>query len=505
MLGNDTAAGAVRSGGGRVQPRRASVRQPTAARRRAGDVLRHARRAAGSQLGLRQAMVAPGSRSTPMALALAADGAVAVHVVHDERAAAFVALGVGLADGRAGRRAVHQRDGRHPLPRRPSSRPTCRTCRCWLSPPTGRPSCTMSARRRRSTRPRLYGRRRAVVPRSGRRPTPRRTRTWSSLADRRWTAAVGHPDAGPVHLNLPFREPLVGTCSTRCRRAEPRRAVAPRSVGHSPRRRSTTLAALVSGRRGRDRRRRAASATRRRCERAGRPRSAGRCWPTRARAAATCRRPSARSTASSASRAVRRRRTAPTWWCASASHRRRRCSPSGSAAAARRRCRSTARRARFDPDHVVAMRVAAPIPTRCVAALADAGRRRRRRPWLRRLGARPSAAPRQRIASSGRRRRAAADRAGRRPRAARPRSPPATHLVVASSMPVRDVEWYGGPRAGVTVHANRGANGIDGVVSTGVGVAARHAARPPSCSSATSPCCHDASALTGARRPRPSI
>ncbi len=47
--------------------------------------------------------------------------------------------------------------------------------------------------------------------------------------------------------------------------------------------------------------------------------------------------------------------------------------------------------------------------------------------------------------------------------------PPGGRLTVASSMPVRDLEWFGGPNA--TAHANRGANGIDGVVSTGLGLA----------------------------------
>ncbi len=48
---------------------------------------------------------------------------------------------------------------------------------------------------------------------------------------------------------------------------------------------------------------------------------------------------------------------------------------------------------------------------------------------------------------------------------------PGTELVVASSMPVRLVEWFGPNRTDISVVANRGANGIDGTVATGIGVA----------------------------------
>jgi 2-succinyl-5-enolpyruvyl-6-hydroxy-3-cyclohexene-1-carboxylate synthase len=39
-------------------------------------------------------------------------------------------------------------------------------------------------------------------------------------------------------------------------------------------------------------------------------------------------------------------------------------------------------------------------------------------------------------------------------------------------MPVRDLEWFGCPGDASIVFSNRGANGIDGVIATGIGVAA---------------------------------
>jgi 2-succinyl-5-enolpyruvyl-6-hydroxy-3-cyclohexene-1-carboxylate synthase len=160
--------------------------------------------------GVTDAVVAPGSRSAPLALALARDGRVRVHVVVDERSAAFRALGLGLGSGRpavvlctSGTAAANfhpavleASHARVPLLVCTADRPaelratgagqTIDQNRlygdavrwfCDPGPPSDEPGCGV---------------------------------TWRAFASRAIAETWG-PPPGPVHLNLPFREPLVST------------------------------------------------------------------------------------------------------------------------------------------------------------------------------------------------------------------------------------------------------------------------------------------------------
>jgi 2-succinyl-5-enolpyruvyl-6-hydroxy-3-cyclohexene-1-carboxylate synthase len=160
--------------------------------------------------GLRHAAVSPGSRSAPMALALARHPGVTVHVHLDERAAAFFALGVARASGAPAAAvctsgtatanyfpAVVEASMDHvPLLLLTADRP---------------PELHGVGANQTIDQQELYGGFvrafiNAGVPEAG----PDSGSGWRSLAVDVLTAALGLTP-GPVQVNLPFRDPLVPT------------------------------------------------------------------------------------------------------------------------------------------------------------------------------------------------------------------------------------------------------------------------------------------------------
>jgi 2-succinyl-5-enolpyruvyl-6-hydroxy-3-cyclohexene-1-carboxylate synthase len=160
-----------------------------------------------ARAGLSDAVLAPGSRSAPLALALADDERIRLHVHLDERSAAFFALGAAKASGRpvlvlctSGTAAAHF----HPavLEADHSGVPliVCTADRPAELRDTGAPQTTDQIH--------LYGsavRFFADLPADG---DPGARAAWRPIAARVWAEAAG-PPAGPVHLNVAFREPLV--------------------------------------------------------------------------------------------------------------------------------------------------------------------------------------------------------------------------------------------------------------------------------------------------------
>jgi 2-succinyl-5-enolpyruvyl-6-hydroxy-3-cyclohexene-1-carboxylate synthase len=383
--------------------------------------------------GVAHAVLAPGSRSTPLALALLRDDRITVHVHHDERCAGFMALGFGLATIDAAGRPI----------------PAVALCTSGTAAThfhaavveahqAGVPLLVCTADRPPELRDvgapqaidqtHLYGRAVRWFHDPGP-PDEAMRHAWRSLASR----AVAETRTGPVHLNLPFREPLVG---------EP---------GDLPRGRDDpgTPFSSVSGSEParvaleRDRLRRPLVV-------AGRPLIARGDVPVLAdprsglagvtHADALLRVPAlrgelrpdlvARVGPPPASRVVNE-------WIAA----------SGAV--------EVVDRAWFDPSrtagHYGVVDLPAPEPGwverwRELDALAETA-----------VAAVLADHPEPTEPGTARALLAAL--------------PAGAHLVAASSMPIRDLEWYAVPRPDVTVHANRGANGIDGTMSTALGVA----------------------------------
>ena len=159
--------------------------------------------------GVDQAVVCPGSRSTPLVVPLAAHPGMTVHVRLDERSAGFTALGMGLATGRpalvvttSGTAAaeLHASVVEADLSGVPLI--ACTADRPPELHDVGAPQTIDQAR--------LFGPRPAGSPIRAS-PTSAARSSWRSLAARAvGEATAGADGPGPVHLNLPFREPLLG-------------------------------------------------------------------------------------------------------------------------------------------------------------------------------------------------------------------------------------------------------------------------------------------------------
>ena len=448
--------------------------------------------------GVRVASLSPGSRSAPLALALARDGRIRLEVFLDERSAAFFALGAAKASGRptvvlstSGTAAAElhaavaeAHHARVPLIACTADRP---------------PELRDTGAGQTIDQLKLFGdavRWFADPGAPGSEPADRTW--WRSIAARAVAEAQGSPP-GPVHLNLPFREPLVPTAGGKPaapsalpagrRGTAPWTATLPGERPPSPEE-VASLVSAVTGRRGVVMAGWGAGA---RPEAVDAFASAWG-WPVLADPLSGLRvgdlalstyDPLLRSSRVAAllrpEVAVRlgaapTNRAAASWLDASVPQVL--VDPAGSW---------------LDPHRSASLRLTCD-PTLLLQAAAESVAGASDPAWLERWRAADDTA------------RACIDDLvdswptpfeGRVARDVVEALPTGATLVVGSSMPVRDVESFARPRSGVRFLANRGANGIDGFVSTVLGVAASSAG-PVAALCGDLTFLHDAGGLLGA-------
>jgi len=167
-----------------------------------------------ARCGLREAVIAPGSRSTPLAMAfwgLERAGRVRLHVRIDERSASFTALGLAKASRRPV--AVLCTSGTAAANFHPAVIEADESAVPLLVLTADRPpELRATGASQTIDQVKLYGSAVRWYAESG---VPERRAGvvgyWRSLACRAWGSAAGALGTlpGPVHLNLPFRDPLV--------------------------------------------------------------------------------------------------------------------------------------------------------------------------------------------------------------------------------------------------------------------------------------------------------
>ncbi|MBJ7271127.1 MAG: 2-succinyl-5-enolpyruvyl-6-hydroxy-3-cyclohexene-1-carboxylic-acid synthase [Ilumatobacteraceae bacterium] len=411
--------------------------------------------------GVRHAVVSPGSRSTPMALALANRTELQVHIFHDERSAAFAALGIGKASGvpaillcTSGTAAVEF----HPAVVE-AHHAEVPVLVCTADRP---PELQAVGAPQTIDQQNLYGvavRKfiNADVADDG------EANSWRDLAQSAFVSTVGQR-RGPVHLNLQFREPLVGDATELPRRksahssiSRPASKVSPRQVKKLCKLLSASRGLIVAGPENY-----LADSVIQLAESLGwpvlaDPRSKVRVEHRLVIAAADSILRDQRFAESHTPDVVLRFGTPPaskvvnTWLANSKAT----------------QVVLTTTPTLVDPDRKCALHMQCEIDAVCSELIASITARTNTT-WL------SSWAQAEKLAQVAINAALTNELKISEPAIARTiyaSMPSNAHLVVSSSMPIRDVEWYGAPRSALTVHANRGVNGIDGVVSTAVGVA----------------------------------
>jgi 2-succinyl-5-enolpyruvyl-6-hydroxy-3-cyclohexene-1-carboxylate synthase len=407
--------------------------------------------------GLEQACTSPGSRSTPLVLALARHPSVRVHVHLDERASAFFALGIAKATHRpaavvttSGTAAaevfpavVEASMSRTPLVLLTADRP---------------PELRGVGANQTIDQTELYGtyvRAFVEAPVPGDDPDEG---SWRTIATDAYRSSLA-PVSGPVHVNVPFREPLVPRIevperfegrgiTVTAERTEPFDEVLT-LLGEVER--GVIVAGSLRGEAPE------VTALARRLR-----------WPLIAEPTSGLRSPGALGAGlfllsneafigGHTPELVLQLGAAPT------------------SRAGLELVRRGGRLVIVDPDRLVA------DPLRKAERTVTAGAENFARAAMEALPPRPETAWRRTWLDADERTRAAVDAfldgldepfEGGVARDLAAALPDGSTLVVGSSMPVRDLDTYMAPREGLRVLANRGASGIDGFVSTALGVAA---------------------------------
>ena len=446
------------------------------------------------RLGVRHAVVSPGSRSTPLALACANHPGLSTHVHHDERSAGFMALGIGRATGVAA--LVVTTSGTAAVELHPAVVEAFQSHVPMLVATADRPPELQGVGAPQTIdQRRLFGSAVRWFVEPG--PADHQYRnSWRHLAADAFDAASGAPvgaGPGPVHLNLAFREPLlgeVGELPPLLDPVEPRRviwALLDEQIAAMRPAISGTHGVIVAGTR-------AATSDSERSAileladalgwpvladhlsgvRVAHPRVVTAFDPIlRVPEAADLLRPEfvLRIGGLLASRVTNE-------WLAA----------SGATQVGLDRWGSVP-----DPDHVLSEEFTGDIELAC-RQLMDAGPAAASQDWTQTWAAVESAAAESMATELA---------AGAAPEpaavaAALAGTPVGGALFVSSSMPIRDLEWYvpaSADAASVTVMANRGANGIDGVTSTALGVAL--SGTPTVCVIGDVAFLHDTNALLG--------